>query len=93
MITINTYHYNYFPYYPAIPFQKHRIFAFHPHILTPGTSTRCFRHNEKEEKEKPVMSGNSSKSSNSKIMVPEARAAMDKFKMEAANEVGVPTPS
>ena len=34
------------------------------------------------------MSGNS-KSSNSKIMVPEARAAMDKFKMEAANEVGV----
>ena len=29
------------------------------------------------------MSGNSSKSSNSKIMVPEARAAMDKFKMEA----------
>ena len=35
------------------------------------------------------MSGNSSKSSNSKIMVPEARAAMDKFKMEAANEVGV----
>ena len=30
----------------------------------------------------------SSKSSN-KINVPEARAAMDKFKMEAANEVGV----
>ena len=26
---------------------------------------------------------------NSKINVPEARAAMDKFKMEAANEVGV----
>ena len=35
------------------------------------------------------MSGNSSKSSNSKILVPEARAAMDKFRMEAANEVGV----
>ena len=30
----------------------------------------------------------SSKSSN-KINVPEARAAMDKFKMEAASEVGV----
>ena len=30
----------------------------------------------------------SSKNSN-KINVPEARAAMDKFKMEAANEVGV----
>ena len=28
-------------------------------------------------------------SSNNKIMVPKARAAMDKFKMEAANEVGV----
>ena len=28
-------------------------------------------------------------SSNNKIMVPQARAAMDKFKTEAANEVGV----
>ncbi len=27
--------------------------------------------------------------SNNKINIPEARAAMDKFKMEAANEVGV----
>ena len=27
--------------------------------------------------------------SNNKIVVPEARAAMNKFKMEAANEVGV----
>lgn len=33
------------------------------------------------------MSKNSS--SNSKLVVPEARHAMDKFKMEAANEVGV----
>lgn len=33
------------------------------------------------------MSKNSS--SNSKLVVPEARQAMDKFKMEAANEVGV----
>ena len=32
----------------------------------------------------------SNKSSSNKIMVPEARDAMDKFKMEAANEVGVP---
>ena len=31
----------------------------------------------------------SSKSSNSKIMVPEARAAMDKFRMEAVGGVGV----
>ncbi len=30
-----------------------------------------------------------SKSSNN-LVVPQARAAMDKFKMEAANEVGVP---
>lgn len=29
--------------------------------------------------------------SNSKINVPEARAAMDKFKMEAASEVDVPS--
>ncbi len=33
------------------------------------------------------MSKNSS--SNSKLVVPEARQAMNKFKMEAANEVGV----
>ena len=38
------------------------------------------------------MSGNNT-SRSSKIMVPEAKAAMDKFKMEAANEVGVATPS
>ena len=36
------------------------------------------------QKEKPNMSSNSNK-----INVPEARAAMDKFKMEAAREVGV----
>ena len=34
------------------------------------------------------MTGNNS-SRSSKIMVPEAKAAMDKFKMEAAGEVGV----
>ena len=31
--------------------------------------------------------------SKNKVNVPEARAALDKFKMEAANEVGVPRPS
>ncbi len=31
----------------------------------------------------------SNKSSKNKLVVPEAREAMDKFKMEAANEVGV----
>lgn len=35
------------------------------------------------------MSSSKSSSSSRKIMVPEARAAMDQFKMEAANEVGV----
>ena len=35
------------------------------------------------------MASNNNSSRSSKIMVPEARAAMDKFKMEAANEVGV----
>ena len=40
-----------------------------------------------DEKEKIVMS---SKNSN-RINVPEARAAMDKFKMESASEVDVPS--
>lgn len=31
-------------------------------------------------------------SKNNKLNIPEARAAMDKFKMEAANEVGVYPP-
>ena len=35
------------------------------------------------------MASNNNSSRSSKIMVPEARAAMDRFKMEAANEVGV----
>lgn len=38
-----------------------------------------------DEKEKFIMSSKN----NNKINVPEARAAMDKFKMEAAAEVGV----
>ena len=40
-----------------------------------------------DEREQIVMS---SKNSN-RINVPEARAAMDKFKMEAASEVDVPS--
>lgn len=35
------------------------------------------------------MASNDYSKSNNKILVPEARAAMNKFKMEAANEVGV----
>ena len=35
------------------------------------------------------MASNKSSSGSNKILVPEARAAMDQFKMEAANEVGV----
>ena len=35
------------------------------------------------------MASNKSSNSSNRIMVPEARAAMDQFKMEAANEVGV----
>lgn len=34
-----------------------------------------------------------SSKNNSKINVPEARAAMDKFKMEAAADLRVPAPS
>ena len=36
-----------------------------------------------------MASNNSSNSNSGKIMVPNARAAMDQFKMEAASEVGV----
>ena len=35
------------------------------------------------------MASNKSSSGSNKILVPEARAAMDQFKMEAPNEVGV----
>ena len=35
------------------------------------------------------MASNKSSSGSNKILVPEARAAMNQFKMEAANEVGV----
>ncbi len=35
------------------------------------------------------MASKQSSSGSKKIMVPEARAAMNRFKMEAANEVGV----
>ena len=35
------------------------------------------------------MASNKSSSGSNRIMVPEARAAMDKFKMEVASEVGV----
>jgi len=41
-----------------------------------------------DEKEKPIMSNKSNK-----LNVPEARAAMDKFKMEAASDLRVPPPS
>jgi len=40
---------------------------------------------KQKEKERQVMSNSNS----NKIMVPNAREAMNKFKMEAANEVGV----
>ena len=34
-----------------------------------------------------------SNSNSNKIMVPNAREAMDKFKMEAANDLAVPAPA
>ena len=36
------------------------------------------------------MSNNNSSGSSNKINVPEAKAAMDQFKFEVANEIGVP---
>ena len=64
--------------------QKNRIF---PGIGVKLCSRYPVTHMQQlyDEKEIPVMS---TKNSN-KINVPEARAAMDKFKMEAAAEVGV----
>ena len=44
---------------------------------------------DEKEKEITIMS---SKNSN-KLNVPQARAAMDKFKMEAASDLRVPPPS
>lgn len=41
------------------------------------------------EKERKIMSNNNS----NKIMVPNAREAMNKFKMEAANDLDVAVPS
>ena len=41
------------------------------------------------EKERQIMSNSNS----SKIMVPNAREAMNKFKMEAANDLAVSAPS
>ena len=38
---------------------------------------------------KPTVKGESLMRSNNRIVVPEAKDAMNKFKMEAANEVGV----
>ena len=39
------------------------------------------------------MSSNGNNSSSSKLVVPSAREAMNKFKMEAANDLRVPVPS
>ena len=36
-----------------------------------------------------IMNKNTTEKSNNRLVVPEAREAMDRFKMEAANEVGV----
>ena len=39
-----------------------------------------------------MASNNSSSGRSSKLVVPEAREAMEQFKMEAANDPGVPAP-
>jgi small acid-soluble spore protein D (minor alpha/beta-type SASP) len=57
----------------------------HRHICFSPAQPMSAIPNEPTQKGETIMS---SKNSN-KLNVPEARAAMDKFKMEAANEVGV----
>ena len=50
----------------------------------PGGRRQAFRH--KELKERAIMSNN-----NNQINIPQAREAMDKFKMQAAQDKGVPS--
>ena len=57
-------------------------------LLRPDLLSTVRRAVANMEKEKRKMS-----KKNNRINVPEAREAMDKFKMEAANEVGVSVPS
>ncbi len=63
--------------------QKSRIFSVYPLKL-------CLRYpnRRKPSTQRKEIVTMSSKNTN-KLNVPQARAAMDKFKMEAANEVGV----
>lgn len=44
---------------------------------------------DKKKEEIFIMSNNNTSGKSNQIMVPEAREAMERFKMEAANEVGV----
>jgi len=53
-----------------------------------GCSIQIQANQQTQQKEKERQSMSNSKNSN-RIVVPGAREAMDKFKMEAANEVGV----
>lgn len=46
-------------------------------------------HDYKIKECKIVMTNNKNNTSNNRLVIPEAQEAMNKFKMEAANEVGV----
>ena len=74
---------------------KHKAGTTKPSFsFAPGTGGRMLSHDMKflsQEKENNDMASNQSSSGSKKILVPEARAAMNQFKMEAANEVDVPS--
>jgi hypothetical protein len=53
--------------------------------FSPGVSRSLFRPDQSDEKEMQTMAYNSS----NQLVNPNAREAMDRFKMEAASEVGV----
>ena len=57
-----------------------------------GCSIQIQANQQTQQKEKERQSMSNSKNSN-RIVVPGAREAMDKFKMEAANDLRVPPPS
>ncbi len=54
-----------------------------------GAKSNKRRHN-KRQRNKRQQEGNDMSNSSNKAVIPEAKSALDKFKFEVANEIGVP---
>ena len=79
-----TYHYEISPNLSAtLHLYNFRLWSNYPYGTENAFFGRCFR--PKKAKESTIMSNNN----NNQINVPQAREAMDRFKMQAASEVGV----